>query len=160
MINKAKAFAEIAHRGQKYGDMPYMYHVESVVDILKPYGEMAQVIGYLHDVVEDTDVTIDTISEEFGEYVATCVGFLTDEPGNSRKERKEKTHAKLSCVGNEYQVVLIVKVGDRLGNVRESSKNNPGILSMYRREYDSFRNAVYRTNLCDELFNELDRLLK
>jgi (p)ppGpp synthase/HD superfamily hydrolase len=59
MINKAKEFAIKHHGEQKYGDRPYSFHLDQVVSYLVPYGETAQVIGYLHDVVEDTDVTLE-----------------------------------------------------------------------------------------------------
>ena len=96
MIEKAREFAIAKHGDQKYGSRPYSYHLDQVVSLLEPYGELAQVIGYLHDVVEDTGTSTEEVEREFGSTVAACVAVLTDEPGTTRKERKEKTYQKMA----------------------------------------------------------------
>ena len=57
MLDQARAFALAAHGDQMYGARPYSFHLDAVVRLLSPYGIEAQVIGYLHDVVEDTEVS-------------------------------------------------------------------------------------------------------
>ena len=66
MKNKARIFAIAAHGGQKYGNYPYSVHLDAVAKIADEYGEKAAVIAYLHDVVEDTFVSINDIEKEFG----------------------------------------------------------------------------------------------
>ena len=61
MLDKARAFALTAHGSQMYGDRPYAFHLEAVVSLLSGYGTDAQIVGYLHDVIEDTRVTEDEV---------------------------------------------------------------------------------------------------
>jgi (p)ppGpp synthase/HD superfamily hydrolase len=67
MKQKARTWAISQHGNQKYGEHPYSVHLDAVANIAKPFGELAEVVAYLHDVVEDTDVTIEQVSAEFGE---------------------------------------------------------------------------------------------
>lgn len=159
-VAAARAFAIAAHGDQRYGPNAYVVHLDEVSAILAPYGSEAQVVGYLHDTIEGTAVTIEEVAERFGPFIADVVGLLTDEEGANRKERKAKTYAKLAAVGPHLSLALVAKAGDRLGNVRACVRDgNAGLLDMYRGEHASFRDAAYRPGLCDELWSELDRLV-
>ncbi len=105
-VARARAFAITAHGEQRYGDQPYRVHLDAVTELLAPFGEQAQVVGYLHDVVEDTTVTLETVSETFGDRVAACLALVTDEPGVNRRERKARTNAKLAELGDAAAEVL------------------------------------------------------
>lgn len=161
MNTKARDFAIAAHKNQMYGVHPYSYHLDAVASIVRKYGEAAEVVAYLHDVVEDTDVSLDEIEKQFGSLVARCVAILTDEPGKDRKERKSKTYAKMAKVTGEKNLALLVKAADRLANVRASvaDKNNK-LIEMYKSEYSVFKSAVYRDGLCEEIWHELETLQK
>ena len=155
MPSTARTFALAAHGDQQYGDHPYAVHLAAVAELLVPFGEDAVRIGYLHDVVEDTAITLDELRTKFGDVVACCVALLTDEPGESRKERKAKTYAKLAQVGPELELALTVKAADRLANVRACIADGKAeLLSVYRREH-----PAYRPGRCDWLWQELDTLL-
>lgn len=54
-IESTDAFVERAHRGQPYGDEPYVNHVRRVAERLRPHGEWAVMAGLLHDWVEDCE---------------------------------------------------------------------------------------------------------
>lgn len=159
-VEIACRFAVDAHGDQKYGDQPYEVHLKAVAEIAAPYGDDAQAIAYLHDVAEDTATTLDIIRHHFGDLIASHVALLTDEAGSNRKERKAKTNAKLKAVEEDHQFALIVKAADRLANLRASTNSSDSSkLQMYRREQDAFREAAFRPGLCDELWNEMDRIL-
>ncbi len=83
-IYKAKEFARNAHGEQQYGGIPYLYHLERVVYHLHSYGNQARIVGYLHDVIEDTKVTACDIELLFGSFVSGCVSLVSDEPGMDR----------------------------------------------------------------------------
>jgi (p)ppGpp synthase/HD superfamily hydrolase len=160
MLDAARAFAVNAHGDQKYGDRPYAYHLDAVVALLEPYGEEAQVVGYLHDVVEDTATSAAELQARFGDHVAACVALLTDQPGANRKERKAKTYAKLAEVRGPTELALVVKAADRLANVRACiADRKRGLWEVYRDEHAAFRGAAHRAGLCDPLWSELDRSL-
>ena len=159
-VADARAFAIAAHGDQAYGPHPYAYHLDAVAAILEPYGPVAQVVGYLHDTIEDTAVTREEVEARFGAHVADCVAILTDEPGPNRKARKRLTYAKMARVDASRALALIAKAADRLANVRAcTASGSDGMLAMYRDEHAAFRPAVFRDGLCDPLWDELDALL-
>lgn len=158
MLENARKFAIEAHGDQKYGDKPYIHHLESVVAILEPHGEEAKIIGYLHDVVEDTKVTVEEIEKLFGRFVAQCVGILSDEPGKNRKERKTKTYEKMSKVTGKETLALVVKAADRLANIEACIKDgNKSLLDMYKKEHKHFHDAIYLEGICDEIWARISR---
>ena len=160
-VTQARNFAIQHHGEQRYGDQPYAYHLDAVVALLEPYGDVAQVIGYLHDVVEDTAVTEDQIEDLFGPLVAGAVGILTDQPGDDRKQRKQKTYALMAEVSGELEIALLVKTADRLANVQACVDHDRiDKLNMYQQEHPTFKQAVYRQGLCDGLWERLDGLVK
>lgn len=169
-IAKARDFAIKHHGDQKYGDKPYVYHLDEVASIVDKFtvegfdGPYAMVTAYLHDIVEDTKVSIDDVYHRFGPFVANAVGLVTDEPGKNRKFRKRATYMKLrdARVSRPWAyTALLVKLADRVANVRScvSSKNH-SLLKMYRHEHEAFRLAVYRdVPRWQPLMDELDQLL-
>lgn len=157
---EARAFAVRAHGGQRYGKQPYVVHLDAVAALAAPYGEMARIVAYLHDVAEDTSVTIQEIGQAFGEHVAECVGLLTDGAGASRSERKAATYARLAGVQGAAEIALTVKAADRLANVVACRGDGLRELwEVYRAEHPAFRSAAFRPWQCDPLWEQLDRLL-
>ena len=78
MKTKAREFACKYHGEKRYGEHPYVVHLDAVAEIVQQYGEPAVVIAYLHDVVEDTEVTIDDLADEgFPTEVLDAIQALT-----------------------------------------------------------------------------------
>jgi (p)ppGpp synthase/HD superfamily hydrolase len=160
MRQKARELAISHHGDQQYGDHPYSVHLDAVAKIAQPFGEMAEVVAYLHDVVEDTDITVEQVSAQFGGLVAACVAILSDEPGLDRKESKAITYKKMSLVTGEEELALLVKTADRLANVRACIHDGKlDKLSTYQSEHRVFKQSVYRAGLCDSLWDELNSLI-
>ncbi|MCA9689830.1 MAG: HD domain-containing protein [Nannocystaceae bacterium] len=157
----ARAFAIAAHGDQRYGARPYATHLDAVAALVDG-DEALQVIAYLHDVVEDTAVTLAEVEARFGADVARCVALLTDPPLPTRRARKRAAYAALAQVDAAAPEAraLVVKVADRLANVRSCvADENPGLLAMYRREHAAFRAAARREGVAAALWAELDALL-
>ncbi|MCB9556943.1 MAG: HD domain-containing protein [Deltaproteobacteria bacterium] len=161
LIARARAFAVAAHGDQRYGASPYVVHLQAVAQHVELYGSEPVIIAYLHDVVEDTPVELADIEREFGASIARCVALLTDEPGANRRERKQKTHAKLARVSSAAELpALIVKAADRLANLEACRVDgNLGLTRMYRDEHAAFRHAVFRPALCDPLWQAIELLV-
>ena len=160
MLQTSREFAIQAHSHQKYGSQPYVAHLDAVVSHLINYGEEAQIVGYLHDVIEDTDIQYNDIKNSFNTFIADCVSSISDEAGNNRKERKQKTYAKLKAISGKLEVVLIVKAADRLANLQACVQdNNAKLFSMYQKEHPDFYSAVYREGLCDDIWEEIELIL-
>ena len=162
MLQKARNYAIKAHQAQKYGDKPYIYHLDSVVKYLTKYTREAQVVGYLHDIVEDTDRTLEDVKEEFSEEIGEYIRLITDESGKNRDEIKRRTNEKLSLIPADAKqsIVLIVKTADRLTNIENSFANNQELFQMYVKEHSQFKKSVYRKGLCDELWDKIDRIIR
>lgn len=153
----ARAYAIEAHGDQPYGDQPYVVHLDAVAELVRCYGEQAEVLAYLHDVIEDTARTQDDLAAVFGRYLAKCVADISDEPGRNRRERKAATNRKLSRI--EGGPVPIVKPADRLANMRSCLlEGKSSLVQMYRKEYPAFRQAIYRPGVCEQFWDELARL--
>lgn len=160
MSTKARDLAISAHGDQKYGMHPYYIHLDAVAKIVAEYGETAEIIAYLHDVVEDTNIQLSEIEAKFGRLISEAVDILTDEPGKTRKERKAKSYAKMARVSGHAEIALVVKAADRLANMRAClDYNNMELLAMYKSEYPAFKEAVFRPNLCNEIWVELESIL-
>lgn len=159
-VNQARHFALMAHGAQRYGDLPYAVHLDAVAALAAPYGPEAQVLAYLHDVVEDTAIGLDDVQAAFGPLVAQCVALLTDAPGATRQARKALTYARLAQVDGPAQLALVAKAADRLANVQACiATGNLRLWGVYLGEHPSFRAAAHRPGLCDALWEQLDALL-
>ncbi|WP_299013304.1 HD domain-containing protein [uncultured Photobacterium sp.] len=160
---KARTLARVKHKGQLYGDVPYYVHLEAVSRLASPFGTDAMIAAQLHDVLEDTETTVEEIAADFGYMIADAVGYMTDGKLKDRLERKTHVNLRLSSLDISEEagrIALIVKACDRLANVRASLHSPEKYFSMYQQEHPAFRQAVYRKGLCEAIWWELDNLLK
>jgi (p)ppGpp synthase/HD superfamily hydrolase len=82
LIQKAEAIARLAHKDQKRRDgKPYITHPEAVVALLPV--AIQKIVGWLHDVVEDTDVTLEDLKKEFPQVVVDAVDAVSRRKGES-----------------------------------------------------------------------------
>lgn len=136
LIERAYALAEQAHCHQtRASGEPYLYHCLAVAGILAELRLDPPVIaaGLLHDVVEDTGVTLEDIRREFGEEIARLVDGVTKlkyidrlraqpEDGEARRTGREEQSAenirKIFFAMVEDPRVVLIKLADRLHNMR------------------------------------------
>jgi GTP diphosphokinase / guanosine-3',5'-bis(diphosphate) 3'-diphosphatase len=134
-LRKAFEFARRYHQNQvRDSGEPYMAHPVMVAHILADMrmDVVAMETGLLHDVVEDTSVTVDQVRKEFGEEVARCVDGvtkLTKLDFSSAEDRQAESFRKMLLAMVEDIRVIMVKLADRLHNMRTL-----GYLSPERRE--------------------------
>ena len=122
LIERAYRRAEALHRGQKRksGD-PYITHPLAVATILAELGMTEPVIvaALLHDTVEDTDYILEELKEEFSEEVARMVDGVTKlDKVTYGETAKAETIRKMIMATSEEVRVLIIKLADRLHNMR------------------------------------------
>ena len=125
MIDRAYALAEKAHGGQRRrSGEPYICHPLSVASILVELGMDSESIAaaLMHDVAEDTPVTIDEIRQKFGSEVALLVDGVTKLTQLSWSKDKVEMQAEnlrkmFLAMAKDIRVILI-KLADRLHNMR------------------------------------------
>jgi guanosine-3',5'-bis(diphosphate) 3'-pyrophosphohydrolase len=124
ILYKAYQFAHNLHADQrrKSGE-PYIVHPLAVAEILTDYGmdETTLIAAILHDVVEDTHVSVEEVSHEFGEQVASLVEGLTKLAKvqfRSSQEKMAENFRKMIVAMSKDIRVIIVKLADRLHNMR------------------------------------------
>ncbi len=123
-LNKAYKFAVDAHQNQKRDEgSPYIIHPVAVAKILTELKLDSATIttGLLHDTIEDTNVTYETVKKEFGEEVANLVEGVTKISALEDKatdNSKAENFRKLILATSKDIRVLLVKLADRLHNMR------------------------------------------
>ena len=124
LLASAFHFAFQLHDGQvRASGEPYICHPVAVADLLRDIGASAGVIaaGFLHDVVEDTDVTPEEIEQHFGLEVRGLVEGVTKLGGihftNKTEAQAENLRRMFLAMASDIRVVL-VKLADRLHNMR------------------------------------------
>ncbi len=126
MIDKAFKIANEAHWNmrRKSGE-PYVIHPISVAKIVNQeigLGAKSIAVSLLHDVVEDTDYSLEDIEREFGSKIASLIDGLTKISGTYNKENSSSLQAEnfrkmLLTLSDDLRVILI-KIADRLHNMR------------------------------------------
>jgi len=123
-LNKAYNFALEAHQNQKREEgAPYIIHPVAVANILTDLKLDSATIttGLLHDTIEDTNITYETVRKEFGEEVANLVDGVTKISALEEKasiNSKAENFRKLILATSKDIRVLLVKLADRLHNMR------------------------------------------
>ena len=129
-LTKAYNFALVAHKKQKRDEgVPYINHPVAVANILSDLKLDSATIttGLLHDTIEDTHATYQTIKEEFGQEVADLVEGVTKisvfenqaiDDQDKKKFTKAENFRKLIIATSKDIRVLLVKIADRLHNMR------------------------------------------
>jgi guanosine-3',5'-bis(diphosphate) 3'-pyrophosphohydrolase len=141
IVERARVFATAAHSAvgqlRKYTNEPYWTHTREVADMVSALpGATDEMIAaaHLHDVVEDTGVTIETVREEFGVEVADLVSWLTDvsKPGMGNREfRKGIDRAHTAQASAEAQSI---KCMDLCSNTRSIVQHDAKFARTYLAE--------------------------
>jgi (p)ppGpp synthase/HD superfamily hydrolase len=138
-LEQALALAAEAHAGQvdKTG-APYIDHVRRVVAALSSCGEAVQIAGALHDVVEDTALTLeDLVAAGVPDEVVEAVDALTHRRGESYECAVARAAA--------HPIARLVKRADNADNSDETrlARLNPAIASRLRSKYVSARRILF-----------------
>ena len=125
IITKAFNFAKQAHKGVKrLSGEPYILHPIAVAQIAcgeMGLGSTSICAALLHDVVEDTDYTVEDITNIFGEKIAQIVDGLTKISGGifgDKASAQAENFKKLLLTMSEDIRVILIKICDRLHNMR------------------------------------------
>ncbi|MBR1573610.1 MAG: bifunctional (p)ppGpp synthetase/guanosine-3',5'-bis(diphosphate) 3'-pyrophosphohydrolase [Bacteroidales bacterium] len=129
LLDKAIIFAVKAHAGteRRGKGYPYIVHPLEAVSIVATMTADQELLAAaaLHDVVEDTAVTVDEIRREFGDRVADLVAFESDSEGNSDASNwMARKQAGLDKLRRGTREELMVAMGDKLSNMRAIAQDS------------------------------------
>ena len=172
MIEKAIMFATVAHAGQiRKGNPkePVIVHPLAVGEILRQYGTDENVIiaGYLHDVIEDTNYSLEDIEKQFGQDVAHLVDVASDkDKSKSWEERKQNKIEKTKELTLREKLVIIA---DKISNIEDlekifKSKGHNDFSSFRRGEKEQewyyrniYNSLIFNENIENPLFKRLEK---
>ena len=129
-VRDAYVLATEAHKDQrrKTGE-PYIIHPIAVARIVAEELELGAnpvIAAFLHDVVEDTDYTIEDIRERFGDDVAFLVGVVTKQKKDKYEKSKQVDNYHQILASVQYDVrAILIKLADRLHNMRTLDSMRP-----------------------------------
>ncbi|MGF1567684.1 MAG: RelA/SpoT family protein [Nodosilinea sp.] len=131
LVCRAFKFAYTLHKGQyRASGEPYICHPIAVAGLLRDLGGDSAMIasGFLHDIVEDTDVTPEEIEANFGEEVRQLVEGVTKLSKfnfDSKTERQAENFRRMFLAMAQDIRVIVVKLADRLHNMRTLEHLSP-----------------------------------
>ncbi|MEE8311306.1 MAG: HD domain-containing protein [Candidatus Binatia bacterium] len=140
LIARAQRFATKAHERidhrRKYSEEPYDVHLADVARIVASVTEDEEMIAaaWLHDVVEDTQATLEDLEGEFGEGVAALVENLTDvsRPGDGNRAVRKAIDRRHSAAASPR--AKTIKLADLIDNCQDITGNDPGFARVFLAE--------------------------
>ena len=143
-IEGALRYASYHHRNQSYGPHPFSFHLREVMKQARHLGFDSPVhltVGALHDIVEDTDITVAELKARYGCRVAEAVSQLTRQPGESPAQ----------YIGHMGPTAFAIKLADRFANLsaigtypNQLLKDRLRRLPKYNSEMAALRRQAYR----------------
>jgi (p)ppGpp synthase/HD superfamily hydrolase len=140
VVEKAKLFAAAAHAAvgqkRKYTLEPYIVHPEEVANMVKavPHSQEMLAAAWLHDVLEDTEITPAVLQEHFGPYVTKLVVWLTDVSKPEDGNRAERKALDREYIANATPDAKTIKLADIISNCSSIIKHDPEFAKVYLEE--------------------------
>ena len=129
LVSSAADLAARRHNGMARkgrGNEPYINHLAEVANILAEVtdGADAELVaaGWLHDTVEDTDITRDELAEKFGERVAELVVEVTDDMTLPKAQRRQR---QVADAPHKSPGAKLIKIADKISNIRARIHADP-----------------------------------
>ena len=145
---RARAFASQAHRHinhrRKYSNQPYEVHLKAVAELVRSVSDDqdVQAAAWLHDLVEDTELTIGDIRREFGERVASLVSDLTDVSRPSDGNRAIRRAIDRQHLEVATPAAKTIKLADLMDNCRDICRHDPRFGRTYLQEMALLLNVL------------------
>ena len=165
LVTQAQMFATAAHAAigqkRKYSGDDYIVHPARVANIVTRHGGTDEMIAaaWLHDTVEDTDVTPGLITKMFGDEIATIVEGLTDvslpSDGNRAKRKSiDRMHSASASTESQF-----VKCADIIDNSWDIAENDLSFAKVYKSEVFLLLHAmtkVKHTEIWDQAMQSVE----
>ena len=163
---KARNLALEKHKNQKYGIYPYEVHLTNVVNVLLHFGisfkdDVLIMSAWLHDILEDSNISKSLLSISFGEEVKKIVELVSNcnDTAKTKNENKRTTFERIAI----NQKAIVVKLADRIANVEFSLLHgNLDMLKKYEKEQiliDELIRTNITSNIGKELYEHLQKII-
>lgn len=150
MLQSIKDFAIMSHENvnHKYGDYPYSFHLMMVVEVAHQFTDLIPLEDrdnflaacWMHDTIEDCRLTYNDVLKVSNLEVANIVYALSNEKGKNRKQRANRKYYK-GIIETKY--ARLVKLCDRIANIRFSKTQKSIMLEVYKNENDHFIYSLF-----------------
>ena len=139
LVKNAELFAKEKHSGiiRNVRKTPYSKHLEDVVNRLKSLGVIDEEIlcsGWLHDSIEDTDVSFDDLYERFGSKVAVLVSDLTKDMSLPKKKREQAYVKQLTESSSDAKLIKLCDISANLSDLKNYDVSKSKILRIIRQK--------------------------
>jgi len=124
LVKSAELLAKKKHAGQfgKDGSTPYSKHLEDVVNRLKSLGVIDEELlsaGWLHDIIEYTDASFDSLHEQFGNRIAVIVSSLSKDKTLPRKQREKAYNTQLKEASFDAKLIKLCDISANLSDLKK-----------------------------------------
>lgn len=149
LIMRADAFAAGAHGAvgqvRKYTGISYVEHPRAVARIVATVAHTPEMIAaaLLHDVVEDTNVTLAMLREEFGDEVADLVFWLTDQSKPKDGNREVRKAIDRAHSAKAPPTAQTIKLADLIDNTSTIDQHDPEFAKVYRKEKEALLQGAH-----------------
>lgn len=123
LVKSAEFLAKKKHAGQfrKDNATTYSKHLEDVVNRLKSLGVIDEELlsaGWLHDIIENTDTSFDSLYEQFGNRIAVIVSSLTKDKTLPRKQREKAYNIQLKEASFDAKLIKLCDISANLSDLK------------------------------------------
>lgn len=156
---RAIAFLIDAYEGVKTAQGKGLPHAQAVADILRDagYNRRVQVVGLLHDVVEDTPRSIDDVRDGFGEPTAAMVAALTEDD-SIRNYARRKRALRAQVIGAGPQVVAVA-LADKIASLQHADITATRVRRRKLAHYEATLQLAVAAGVDDALCRRVAELL-
>ena len=142
LVKNAELFAKekLSRIVRNDGKIPYSKHLDDVMNRLKSLGVVDEEIlcsGWLHDTIEQSDVSFDDLYERFGSRIAVLVSDLTQDTKLSKKKREQAYVLQLKDASSDSKMIKLCDISANLSDLKnyEVSKSKNSRLVRLQRRY-------------------------
>ena len=163
IIERAQLIATTAHAAinqrRKYTDDPYIVHPQAVAELVMDFGGRDKMIAaaWLHDVAEDTAITVDWLCQQMGDDVAKLVDEVTDKSTPADGNRRARKRIDLEALAKASPEAQTIKLADLIDNTRTIIAYDPGFARTHLREKQALLRVLTKGNYA--LYREAYRSL-
>lgn len=162
LVKSAEFLAKKKHAGHLRKDgSTFSKHLEDVVNRLKGLGVIDEEIlsaGWLHEIIEDTDVSFDDLYEQFGNRISVIVSSLTEDKILPRKQREKAYRLQLKEASFDAKLIKLCDISTNLSDLKNPDTSKSKKLREIKQ--NRYHLSIIRKDLMNSDFPKITTLLE